>query len=212
MRWQTSNKTKMPVSSSLVVRYCLMAVTRFPAGDMEPPASIAHGMLKEQLVEIKILFNEAKHLLPHLGRRDVNVGGLTAQMLGGRAPSNGGIETRTAIATGDANHAKMAPQGFQHLLGQQPKTVDDGRIGRCVVDVTAQGYTGNNKFAKSEMRRELCLKLGPQDRFCVVHRILFHLFDPAKMRKKRQTANSQLHHDQDRHWNAQTLFSRFPLL
>ena len=141
-------------------------------------------MLKEQLVEIKILLNEAKHLLPHLGRRDVNVGGLTAQMLGGGAPANGGIETRTAIATGDANHAKMAPQGFQHLLGQQPKMVDDGRIGRCVVDVTAQGYTGNDKFAKSEMRRELCLKLGPQDRFCVVHRILFHLFDPAKMRKK----------------------------
>ena len=153
MRWQTSNKTKMPVSSSLVVRYCLMAVTRFPA--VEPPASIAHGMLKEQLVEIKILLNEAKHLLPHLDGRDVNVGGLTAQMLGGLAPSNGGIETRTAIATGDANHAKMAPQGFQHLLGQQSKMVDDGRIGRCVVDVTAQGYTGNDKFAKSKMRREL---------------------------------------------------------
>lgn len=190
-------KTMKPVSSSLVVRYCLMAVTRFPAGDMEPPASIAHGMLKEQLVEIKILLNEAKHLLPHLDGRDVNVGGLTAQMLGVRTPANGGIETRTAIATGDANHSKMAPQGFQHLLGQQPKMVDNGRIGRCVFDVTAQGYTGNNKFAKSEMRGELRLQVDPLNGFCVVHRILFHLFDPAKMRKKRQTANYQLHHDQD---------------
>ena len=141
MRWQTSNKTKMPVSSSLVVRYCLMAVTRFPAGDMEPPASIAHGMLKEQLVEIKILLNEAKHLLPHLDGRDVNVGGLTAQMLGGLAPSNGGIETRTAIATGDANHAKMAPQGFQHLLSQQAKTVDNGAVGRHVIDMLLQSHT-----------------------------------------------------------------------
>ena len=118
-----------------------MAVALLAAGDVEPATAVAHGMLKEQLVEIQVLLDVAKHLLPLLHRRDVDVGSLAAQVLRGRASTNGNVQSRAAVAAGDANHAETKSQGFQNFLSQEAKTVDNGVVGRQVVDMLSQSHT-----------------------------------------------------------------------
>ena len=118
-----------------------MAVAHFAAGYVEPATSIAHGMLKEQLVEIQVLLDVAEHLLSSLHRRDVDVGSLATQVLRYRASTNGMVQSWAAVAAGDANHAEAKSQGFQHLLSQQAKTVDNGAVGRHVIDMLLQSHT-----------------------------------------------------------------------
>ena len=105
-------------------------------GYVQPACPVAHGVLKEQLVEVEVGGYVGIHLAPRLHARYVYVGSLAPHVLRGVSPAHYGVEPLGAESARYAYHAEAPAQRFQHVQAELPEAFGLFSVGRVVYAVS----------------------------------------------------------------------------